>query len=137
MLEKFLKLTPKLSKIFPIFDTSGETMCNNNITNRDRPNFLNLQTTKFQAFTIFSVPKITSTKTPETRKPLFLQQESQKIQFCDIFSVKFYDDETSFSSQNYSQVKISYQSKGLLFDQMNQSFSFFELLSVFNFRLSF
>ena len=26
LLETFLKLTPKLSKLFPIFDSSGETM---------------------------------------------------------------------------------------------------------------
>ena len=46
--------------------------------------------------------------------------------------VKFYDGETSFSSQNYfSQADISYQSKGVLFDQMNQSFHCFELLCVF------
>ena len=44
MLEKFLQLTPELSKLFPIFDTSGETMCDN-ITNRDRSTFLNLRRT--------------------------------------------------------------------------------------------
>ena len=44
MLEKFLILTPNLSKLFLIFDTSGETMCSF-ITNRERSTFLNLQRT--------------------------------------------------------------------------------------------
>ena len=81
MLEKFLKLTPKLSKQFPIFDTSGETMCNN------KPGSLNFPTLRrayFQAFTIFSVPKITSGNTPDTRKPPLAKQESQKTQFFEL-----------------------------------------------------
>ena len=79
-------------------------MCNNK-TNRDRSCFLNLQRTCFQTFAIFLVPKITPTKTPETREPLFPQKESQKIQFFD-FSVKICDDEKNsvsklpFSSRN-------------------------------------
>ena len=81
MLKKFLKLTPKLSKLFPIFDISGETMCSYT-TNRDRSTFLKLQRlTWFQVFAIFSVPKVTSRTTPETRKPLVPHQESQKIIF--------------------------------------------------------
>ena len=72
-------MTPKLSKLFSIVDFSGESCHCNNTTNRDHSTFLNLQTTFFHAFTIFSVPKITSRSTPETRKPLLAQQESQKL----------------------------------------------------------
>ena len=82
MLEKFLNLTPKLSKLFPIFDTSGEPKFSCK-TNRDRSTFLSMQWTRSQVFAIFSVPKITSKNTHETRKQLFPQQESQKSQFSD------------------------------------------------------
>ena len=88
MLEKFLKLTPRLSKESPFFDTSGETM-GNNITNRGHSTFLKLQMTHSQALTIFSVPKNTSRNTPESRKLLFFQQELQKIQFFDFFRERF------------------------------------------------
>ena len=58
--------------------------------------------------------EITSTITPETRKPLFVQQESQQFQFFT-FPVEFYDGEINFRSQNYfSQAEISYESKGNL-----------------------
>ena len=59
---------------------------------------------------------------PETRKPLFLQQESQILQLFEIISVKFVYGETSSGSQNYfSPAKFSYESKGLLFDQIKVS----------------
>ena len=42
------------------------------------------------------MPKITPRNTPETGRPFFPQQESQKANFLP---VKTFDDETSFSSQ--------------------------------------
>ena len=46
-------------------------------------------------------------------------RNNKKIQFFDVFPVKFYDDDTNFSSQNYfSEAEIMYESKGVLFDQM-------------------
>ena len=67
------------------------------------------------------MPKITSRNTPETEETAFPQQKSQKIQFLFI-PVTFYDGDTSFSSRNYfSQAEISYESKRVLFDQMEVS----------------
>ena len=50
MLEKFLKLTPKLLKLFPISDTSGETMCSNKPGSLNFPKFLK---DLFSSFYIF------------------------------------------------------------------------------------
>ena len=56
------------------------------------------------------------------RKPFFAQQVFKKFNFFDFFAVKFYDGQTSFSSENdFSQVEISDESKGVLFDQMKVS----------------
>ena len=120
MLEKFLKLTPKLSKLFLIFDTSGETLCSYT-TNRDRSTFRNLQRTWIQLFAIFSVPKITSRNTPETRKPFFPEQESQKFQLLE-FSGKFL-----WWRSEFQLAKLLFSSRnelwkqGVLFDQIKVS----------------
>ena len=97
-------------------------MCSN-ITNRARSTLQVLQRTKFHAFIIFSVPKIISRNTPETRRPLFTPNKNhKKKQFFNFFPVKFYDGETNFSSQNYfSRAEITYESNGVLFDQMKVS----------------
>ena len=121
MLEKFLKLIPKLSEIFPVFDFFGGTMCKNKST-WERTSFLNLQkTTQSQANTIFSVPKIIPINTPRTRKPLFSQQDFQKAFFI-FFSVKSYEGGTNFSSQTtFFNAEISYEIKGVRFDQIKIS----------------
>ena len=68
------------------------------------------------------MPKNTPRNTPETRKRLFPQYESRPIQFYEFSSVKLYDGETCFRSQNYvSQAEIIYESKGVPFDQTNVS----------------
>ena len=55
-------------------------------------------------------------------KPLFPQQESPKNPIFGFFRVMFNNGKASFSSQNYfSQAEISYESKGLLFDQLKVS----------------
>ena len=112
----------KLSEIFPVFDFFGGTMCKN-ISTWERLSFLNLQmTTHFQAYTIFSVPKIIPINTPDTRKPLFSQQDFQNALFLIFFSVKSYESGTSFSSQTtFFNAKISYEIKGVRFDQMKIS----------------
>ena len=79
MVEKFLKLTPKSSKLFPIYDISGETIFNN-ITGVVQLSYI-CKGPRFKLLPFFSVPKITPRNTPETRKPLYLQQVSQKINF--------------------------------------------------------
>ena len=85
MLEKFLKLILKLLEIFPVFDFFGGTMCKN-ISTWERSSFLNLQiTTQFQAYTIFSVPKTIPINTPDTRKPLFSQQDFQNALYLIFF----------------------------------------------------
>ena len=113
MLEKTLETTPNLSKLLPFFDICGETMCSYT-TNRDRSTFLNMQRTRFQVYAIFSVPKFTSRNTPETRKPLFPQHESQKFQFLEFFRLGFMmAKRVSARKTNYfSQADISYESKG-------------------------
>ena len=122
MLEKFLKLTPKLSELFPIFDTLVK-LCTVIQTNRDRSTFLNLQRTCFQVFAIFlpQVPKITS-KIRLRLKNHFFPNSNTKNPIIIFFPVKFYDGKASFSSQNYfSQAEISYESKGALGDQVKVS----------------
>ena len=63
-------------------------MCND-IKSRDRPklaprsSFLNLQRTPISNFYFFSVPKISTRKTRETRKPIFLQQKKTKHPFFE------------------------------------------------------
>ena len=66
--------------------------------------------------------KITTRNTPETRKPIFPQQELQKNPIFDFFPITFQDGDTSFISQNYSsQTEIKNESNGVLFDQMKVS----------------
>ena len=61
-------------------------------------------------FTDFLVPK---RNTSETRKPVFPQQESQKVQCFEIVLGKFLLWK-KFSSQIYvSRAEISYESKGV------------------------
>ena len=86
------------------------------ITNRDRLQVsLTFKGPSFKLLSFSQCQKVTPRVRPETRKPLFRKQESQKKQFCEFFSVKFYDGETCFSSQNYfSQDEISYESEGYL-----------------------
>ena len=60
----------KFVETIPIFDTSGETMCNITTT-RDNSRFLN--------FPIFSVPKITPRNTLETWKPIFFYSVSRTV----------------------------------------------------------
>ena len=122
MLEKILKLIPKLSELFPVVDFFGGTMCKN-ISTWERSSFLNLQmTTQFQAYTIFSVPKIIPIITPDTRKPLFFPTGfSERLTF-DFFSVKSHEGGTSFSLQiTFFNAKISYKIKEVRFDQMKNS----------------
>ena len=118
MLEKFLKLIPKLSEIFPVFDFFGGTMCKN-ISTWERSSFLNLQmTTQFQAYTIFSVPKIIPINTPDTRKPLFFNRISRTPYFWFFFG-KILWKRNKFSSQTtFFNAEISYEIKGVRFDQM-------------------
>ena len=85
MLEKFLKLIPKLLEKFPVSDFFGGTMCKN-ISIWERSSFLNLQmTTQSQAYTIFSVPKIVPINTPDTREPLFFPTGFSERLIFDFF----------------------------------------------------
>ena len=54
-------------------------------------------------------------------KPRFPHRNLKNSTFW-IFPVEFFDGEASFSSGNFfSQAEISYESKGVLFDQMKVS----------------
>ena len=79
------------TKFVPNFDISVDVMCNN-ITIRDQVGaplkFLKLTKDSSFYFHFFSVPKITPRNTPGIRKPLFSQQEKQKIHFLNLFSEK-------------------------------------------------
>ena len=104
---KVLKLTPKL-KLFPIFDTSGETMCS--------------YTTPHLKFLPFSqCQKLPQEIRLRPGNHFFLNRKHKNSNFWD-FLVKLYDGEARFRSQNYfSQAEISYESKGVLSDQMQVS----------------
>ena len=59
--------------------------------------------------------------TPETRKPLFSQQDFQNAIFL-IFSVKSFEGGTSFSSQTtFFMLKSTMKSRRVRFDQMKVS----------------
>ena len=98
-------------------------MCKN-ISTWERSSFLNLQmTAQFQAYTIFSVPKIIPINTLDTRKPLFFPTGfSERLIFDFLSSVKSYEGGTSFSSQTtFFNAEISYEIKGVRFDRMKIS----------------
>ena len=84
MLEKFLKLIAKLLEMFPVWLFWWKYV--QKYINLESSSFLNLQmTTQFQAYTIFSVPKIIPINTTDTRKPLFSQQDFQNAIFLIFF----------------------------------------------------
>ena len=71
--------------------------------------------TIFKHFYHFLSAKKCSKNTPETRKLLFLQLETQKIHFFKIIFLgeKSHSAENSFSSQNYfSHAEINYENGG-------------------------
>ena len=70
---KVPQITPKVVKT----TSTLEIMCDN-ITFMDHSSFLNLQRTQFEAIYHVLSAKNTSRNTPETRKPVCVQQESQK-----------------------------------------------------------
>ena len=96
LIEKVFKLTPKLSKIFPIFDTSGETLCNNTKNTQGPVKFSKLAKDLLSSNFYFLSTKFHPRNTPETRTPLFPQTGITKNPFLIFFSLESYDGETLF-----------------------------------------